>query len=1269
MYSLTGFLVPTTIVANGHTWTANSSGLYVTNTDLAAEWKGYYQTMLAGNGATLTGLQFIEGNAEAVFEYTGLAKVVANNAVQAKYDRMDLQREVDAIASAMTALGISPGAQMTQANYLAIETYLRDNAALQELAVQGHGLNSPPAPKYNGYTNDFQNNTDQKTLYLGGGFDTGERAVADLFDDAIMTHMLYPTIAQNGEIDQLNQNGADESTVQSAVAGYNQFHFAKVLKASDFNVPGNAFTTGVEPAAGTTTTFFGATISSTMVAGAHTWTVGTDGKFHTTTDLMTEWEGYYQTMLAGNGSSLTAIQRLEGNAEAIFENTSLSNLTLHGYSQQQSFREDIQREFDAMSVAMAQLGLGSTLLNAQGYLGIARTIQSDAALQELAMQGHGLNSPPSSKYNGYTNDFQNNSDNATLYVGGGLDNGEHAVAAFLDDVVLSHLPFPTVSQNGTLTQLNQNAATEDTLTDVVTATNDAMFRRVYVASDFSKNASATGAVVYVSPAMATAAAPAMPVAGPGQILSLFGTPVPATMTVNGHVWTADAQGRYQTAADLTLDWYNAYQTAMAGGSLTLTQKWEAQAEAVFLNTDLKYVSEGQQAIDRMDAQREIDAVVATMTSLGLGNAPLTVANYLAIGRALQNNAGLEQLALEGHGLNNPWKAGVTEYLGYTNDFQHNVDNRTLYVGPALADTGERAITDYFDDAIMTHLPFAAVAQNGELIQLNQNGNTESTVSAAVDLMNNTLFGSVATAANFIVPGYQAPAAASPTPPATITGALGDTLPGTVTINGHTWVADSNGAYQTSANLGIEWRGYYQTMLAGHGDTLTAAQRLEGNMEAFFENSNINTMWNGATKEAQMRVDIQREIDAIAAAQQIDQATYGIDAKAQFTEASYMQLSNTIHGNAQLEELALQGFGVANPSSVQYRGAYNDIFAGADWSTYFVGGGADNGKLGVAYAMQDMLGYLPFGTNYTNGAWLTTNTNGNLSESALTAAGLMNQAMYRQVFTASDFSKTAATVGTVQLIPGAGSATVTPIAAVTAAAGKIVTLSGAQIANTMTVNGHVWTADANGLFHTTSLAAEWQGYYATMLAGNAGSLTAIQRDEGNAEAVLEASGVAKLTAAQQQAVREDVQRQLDAEACAMSINAKTLGIPASAVLVQGSYLDLARTIQSNNVLEELALQGHGVTGSNSIRYRGILADASVLAATKYVGGGLNNGAYAAGAFLQQNIMGDTPFAIVWHNGKLVQLDQTGQPVLTVADAVDALDDSLSYRTYTKSSFKS
>ncbi|MFO1081996.1 MAG: hypothetical protein U1E23_15370 [Reyranellaceae bacterium] len=1257
MVSLTGFLVPKTLTVDGHVWIAGSDGLYVTRANLAQEWRTAYRTMLAGNGATLSAARFLEGNAEAVFENTGLAALATRDATQLAYDRMDVQREIDAIVGAATAAGLDPNQPLTVTMWLQLEHALQDNPALQELAIQGHGLNNSSDPRYDGYTNDFQNNVDQKTLYVGAGHDSGERALAELFDDSILTHAPFPTIARNGEIEQLNQNGDDESTVQAQVDEYNQFRFGQVLTASDFNIPGNPV--GAQ-APGTATTVFGATIDGSITVNGNDWTAGTDGRYHTTTILRSEWEGYYQTMLAGNGASLTAIQRLEGNAEAVFDNTGLSDLKRYNAAKQQSFREDAAREFDAIGAAMAQLNLGGALLNAQDYLAIGRTIQANATWEELALQGHGLNNPPSRKYGGYTEDFQNNSDNSTYFVGGGVDNGEKAIAAFFDDVILSHLAFPVVSQNGVLEQLNQNGDSEDTLATAVQATNEAMFTRVFVASDFSSKPKATGDVVWVSPAMATAQPAGAATPGAGQMLSLFGDVIPTTLVVNGDTWVADANGRYVTATDLTLQWWNSYQAALAGQPLTLTQQWQAQAEVVFLNTGLSELSEGQQAIDRMDAEREIDAVVQVMTQLGLGAGPLTTADYLAVQHALQGNAALEQLAIEGHGLNNPWRAGATEYLGYTNDFQYSVDNRTLYVGPG-PDNGERALTEFFDDDIMTHLPFPTIVQNGELTQLNQNGNAESTLNEAVQQMNATLFGPLLSAANFLVPGRQTPPAESSTTPATITGYYGDTLPGTVTLGGHTWTADADGVYQTAANLEMEWRAAYQTMLAGRGDALTATQRLEANLEAFLENSSINTMWNGAAREEQMRVDLQRVVDAIDGALQIDQRRYGFDPAKKLSEASFLQLGNTLRGNAQLEELALQGFGMAQPPSAAYRGAYDAIFAGADWSTRFVGGGSDNGKLAIVSVLPDMLGNLPFQTTYINGVWTTTGTSGQPGETALTAAGLMNQAMYRQVFTSADFARSATATGAIVLIPGAATATVTPVTAVQPGNGKVVTLSGARIAATMTVDGHVWTADSTGLFHTASLAAEWQAAYAAMLAGKGDTLSAIQRAEGNAEAVLEATGVSKLASAQ--AVREDVQRQLDAEAAAMPALAKLGSTPLDAT----GYLALARTLQASNALEELALQGHGVTGAASARYRGLLGDVAGLSGIRYVGGGLNNGSYALGAFLQQNIVGDLPFAVVRQYGTLMQYDQSGRPVLNVGDAVAALDDTLWYRTYTRAAF--
>ena len=1264
MYSLTGLIVPTTITLNSHTWTADSNGLYRTTTDLAAEWQGYYTQMLAGNGASLKSTQRLEGNAEAIFENTGLSRVATSNPTQLALDRQDAQREFDAIVGALTSLGMDQNTPLTVASYLALEKAMQNNATLEELAIQGHGLNTPPAVKYRGYTNDFQNNVDQRTLYVGGGLDAGERAIADLFDDGIMTHVPFPTVAQNGEIEQLNQNGASESTVQLAVAGFNQIRFNQVLKASDFNVPGTS-PTGTEQLPGTITTFFGSTIANTMTAGAHVWTVGTDGTFHTVTDLVAEWKANYQIMLAGNGAILTAIQRLEGNAEAVFENTGLSNLTKYGIAKQQTFREDAQREFDTISVAMQKLGLGAAPLNAQDYLNIDSIIRSDVALQELAIQGHGLNSPAQARYNGYTNDFQNNSDNITLYVGGALDNGQKAIADFFDDVIMSHLPFPVVSQNGHLEQLNQNAASEDLLNDVVAATNNAMFHRVFVAGDFSQIATTAGPVVYVSQAAATSVAPAAPVPGVGQMLSNSGAVVPTTLAVNGDTWVADSAGRYETTTDLTLQWYNAYQTALSGGPLTLTQHWQAQAEAVFENTGLSKAGEGQQAIDRADAQREIDAVVATMTSLGLGNAPLTVQNYLAIEHALQNNAALEELAVQGHGLNNPWVAGVTKYNGYTNDFQHNTDNTTLYIGGG-SDTGERAIADYFDDAIMTHVPFASVAQNGELTQLNQNGNAESTDAAAVALMNATLFGSVMQASAFMTPGAMPPVAA-PAGPATITTLYGDTIAATIVVNGHTWTADPNGQFQTTSNLETEWRTDYQTMLAGNGASLTATQRMEGNTEAVFENTQINNMWQGAAREAAYRADVQREIDAISGAMKIDQASYGTDPNAPLTEAGYLQLGTTLRGNVALEELALQGHGVQAPPSVAYRGAYGDFMAGADWSTYFVGGGPDNGMLVVARAFNDIVSNLPFATAYRTGAWQQLDMNGNVAETVLQAATALNRTMYQQVFVASDFSTIPTQIGAVMLVPGATLAAASAISSIVAAPGMIVTLSGAQIAHTMTVNGHVWTADANGEFHTANLAAEWKANYQTMLAGNGASLTAIQRLEGNAEAVFENTGLLGMSPAHLQRGQEDVQRQIDALAGAMQINAATLGIPAGAVLLNGSYLAVERTMQGNAALEELALQGVGLTGGSALRYRGYTGDLANGSTVKYVGGGIGNGTNALATFMSDSIMGNTAFAVIWHNGKLVQLKQNGQMGLAMSAAVTAIDDTMWNRTYKAADF--
>ena len=1269
MTTLFGDVISTTITVNGHTWVADSTGLFQTTTDLGAEWKTYYQMELNGQGNALNAIQRLEGNAEAVFENTYLSRLATTNPAQLRLDRQDVQRSLDAMAGVMLSSGIGLNTALTVQTYLSLGHALQNNAALEELANQGHGLNTPPATRYRGYTNDFQNNVDNSTLYVGGGLNTGDRAIAAFFDDNILSHLSFPVVAQNGELEQLNQNGAAENTVQAQVDALNASMFTRVYKSVDFNIPGTVppgSGSGNEPPAGSVTTFFGASIAPSMTVNGHVWTVGTDGRFHTTTNLAAEWQGYYQQMLAGNGASLTAIQRLEGNAEAVFENTGLAKYTA---TQLQYYREDAQRDFDAIAATMSRLGLGGTLLTTQDYLNIANNLQSDAALEELAMQGHGLNDAPFSKYYGYTTDFQNNSDNATFYVGGGLDNGQHAIAAFFDDAILSHLMFPVISQYGQMTQLNQNGNNENTLVAATGALNDAMFRRVYVAGDFSKTASAVGPVVYVSPAAQIATAPALPVPGAGQMLSYDGAIVSTTLTVDGHTWVADAQGRYQTTSDLNLEWYNAYQTALAGGPLTLVQHWEANAEAVLENTALSQISDGMGQTDRSDVQRVIDAVVTIMGQLGLGNAPLTAQDYLNIEHALAKNAALQELAIQGEGLYVPYVYGQTKYNGYTSDFQYNFDPHTLYVGGGL-DTGERAVADFMADCVIGHWSFPTIAQNGQIEQLNQNGFANNTLSATVAAVNATLFTRIYKAADFMIPGAM-PKLPAPAAPATITGLYGDTIAGTLVANGHTWTVDASGLFHTTTNLDMEWRTNYQIMLAGHGDTLTATQRMEGNAEAVFEATAINTLWMGAAKEAAYREDVQRVIDAVAEAMKIDQSQYGYNANAPLSEASYVRLSETLRGNAALLELATQGAGVTYAPSARYNGAYKDIYAGSDWSTYYVGGGTDNGKLAAPYFFFDtVLSFLPSAVVWQNGHWEQLNQNGDAVLTAQQAAANLNETMFRRVLVASDFSTSATAVGAVKLVANAPASGAAAISGIVAPAGMMVTLDGSVIATTMVVNGHTWTATSAGTFVTTAdLATEWKSYYAQMLAGNGGALNAIQRAEGNAEAVFEATSIKTASASMQALDRMAVQRELDAVAAAIQINATTLGIDPTAPLVQGSYLALERTLQTNAALEELAVQGHGLSSPPSGRYTGYInyfknADSQ----TKYFGGGTDNGLNALSTFFGDAIAANTPFAVVWHNGKLVQLDQNGTPIaLSLASEIALVDDTLFNRTYKSTDF--
>jgi len=496
-----GGIIPDTITGlTPHNWTADANGLFHTTTDLKAEWHAIHELMVAGMNAGLTPIQHLEGNAEAVFDNTGLSKLSATHQAVA---REDVQRELDAMGGAMainqSALGIDPSKPLTNDTYLALEHTLQGNATLQELGWQGHGLNNPPAIKYRGFTNDIQNSVDNTTKYIGGGLNNGKLALADFMDDNIMSHTPFPTVFQGGRLEQLNQNSNAENSLNQAVRALDAGMYSRTYTAADFGktvpVPVPPVSPPVKPPvaqplpvpAGFERTLDGSLISNTITETAHTWIAGADGLFHTTTDLNAEWHTIYATMLSGKAATLTAIQRLEGNAEAVFENTGLSKLSV---KQQEVDREDVQRQLDAMGAAIridgTTFGFDPTQpMTERTYLALEHTLQGDKALEELATQGHGLNNPPSAKYRGFTNDFQNNVDNKTKYIGGGLNNGEKAIADFFDDSLLSHTPFSTVYHNGKLVQLNQNGNRETPLDQAVAALNANMYGRTLTAADFS----------------------------------------------------------------------------------------------------------------------------------------------------------------------------------------------------------------------------------------------------------------------------------------------------------------------------------------------------------------------------------------------------------------------------------------------------------------------------------------------------------------------------------------------------------------------------------------------------------------------------------------------------------------------------------------------------------------------------------------------------------------------------------------------------------------
>ena len=206
----------------------------------------------------------------------------------------------------------------------------------------------------------------------------------------------------------------------------------------------------------------------------------------------------------------------------------------------------------------------------------------------------------------------------------------------------------------------------------------------------------------------------------------------------------------------------------------------------------------------------------------------------------------------------------------------------------------------------------------------------------------------------------------------------------------------------------------------------------------------------------------------------------------------------------------------------------------------------------------------------------------LSSDALVAA---NNTAFDRVYVASDFSTNAAAVGAVVYNPNLKAAAAAPVAP----AGSIATFDGSVIAGTISgLTAHSWTADANGLFHTTDLSAEWKADEATMLAGHADTLTPLQRMEGNAEAVIDNTAAAtRFNATQLQALCEDAQREFDAIDAAQRINQVQYGIDPALEWNSYTYLKMEETLQGNEQLKELGYQGHGVNGPP--RYNGFTTD--------------------------------------------------------------------------------
>ncbi len=1245
-HTLFGSTISSTILFTPHMWVADANGLFHTPTDLSQEWAAAYADAQAGKA--LTPLQHLEATAQAVFLNTNINKL---DAATQERDREDTTREYDTIIVAMERLGIANTKQLTVNDYLAISEQIRADPVLQELAIQGHGLNSPPSAKYNGYTQDFQHNVDRTTLFVGGGLDNNQNALTDFFDDVVISHECYVTVPQWGGLEQLNQNANNEDQVALSVSAFNDAMFNRVYSAKDFSQkPGTLTDTVVPPPEYTASYgptqmlgFYNTPVDRTQtVANAdlgagitHTWQANGAGRYILTgsTNLAAEWLGYYQVLTTGTAAqqaALTNIQRLEGNIEGIFLNTGLAKLSA---SQLATDRMDIQRQLDALSAAMVIAGVGpQAQFTDISYHATSLVLQGNANLDELALQGHGLGGTGLARYAGYLNDMQwasqSLTDSHTLYIGTGFDSGAKAVTGLLNDLLLQ--PFAQAAQNGVLYQLDYDGDTGITVAAVMGGVNAAMTSLQY------------GANAFATP-------------GAGNT-TVGGSSLPASVTFSGallgtgvtHTWSLNADGQYVTTANLAAEWKQYYTAMTAGNGATLTaiQRWEGNAEGLleavgFVGTDATNF--------RMDIQRVIDATSQAMTTLGLGTAPLSSANYVALSNMIQGTPLLNEFAQQGEGLNNPPQS---KYAGFVNQFQYNHNAGQFFVGGGM-DNGKNAVTSFGSDFIVGYLANPTYWNNGTLLQLNQNGNDVGKVADVAANFNQTLFGQVYVAADFsktstakgtiltipgAVPGVGDNAVAGKGQVVTANGAV---ISDTVTGLAHDWKANSKGLFQTTTDLALEWYKAYQQLLTNPAG-MTWAQRAEANAEALFEATGITKL--SEAEQGRFRADIQREIDAIWGAM----GTAGLQSKTALSAQDFVVLGDTLRGSPALLELATQGRGLSGGWNTVESGYEND-FSGRSSQYLFVGALPDAGRRAIGNVLNDIVGGdLVFGRATIDGVTYLRSAGCGVGQT-LNAALTTFNAGYRLVLTAANV-----------MVPGG---VATPVVAAPPAHGT--NQSGIWLAPTLTANGHVWTINADALYETGNLEIEWRSLYQELLSTGGATMTPWQRLEANAEAVFENTDIRYQSESQIQRAREDVQRVIDAEAEAAKIAKVNISGPLSTASAVAIKNVLNGTTLQGQVLGELALQGAG-QGNNAAnhgaaRYNGYASDFRYSAGNSqfFVGGGAGNGTYALASFVGDVLINDLMFGTTLQNGALYALDREGGTAGTLQDQTTALN-NLMYR---------